>query len=343
MKYRKIETELWGDEKFRNLSKDAQYLFFYLLTSPHSNSLGIFKLPQFYVAGDTKLLPERLPELFAELFAIQLVEYDEKTSVVWIKNFLRHNPIQNQNQAKYAEKCIKNTPKNPYSVMVSKLLPKPFHKRLAELLRERFREPWSIEHGALSIEHGKEKSKEGPKKTSASPKSSPKPKKQKSPPKEPVIFSEAVSVYRDIIQKTPDELGRGLIDDKIKPQDIHQWRKIVTEWKVAKHNPFNIPGMLDKFIKIYQPYGHPPPPAQPPTLERREAVRENSVRAEIAEKIRIYGEPTEEMWQQAKKELPKAKMIDQMRLAIKYRVTAYREEHRGQGGEILAKLLEAAK
>lgn len=146
MKYRKIEPALWTDEKFKTLSQNAQYLFFYLLTCPHSNSLGLFALPKYYILGDTKLLPEQLPKLFAELFREQLIEYDEKTGVIWVINFLKHNPIENPNQAKYAMTCVASLPKNPYSARVAEQLPEQYHKQLVELLRKQYREPLSIEH-----------------------------------------------------------------------------------------------------------------------------------------------------------------------------------------------------
>ena len=50
MRYRKVSTRLWADDRFRRLSgpaPNAQSLFVYLIAGPHTTSL-----PGLFVAGD---------------------------------------------------------------------------------------------------------------------------------------------------------------------------------------------------------------------------------------------------------------------------------------------------
>jgi len=42
-RYRKIDTRIWNDEKFRAFSDDAQLIFLFLLTHPHMTALGAMR------------------------------------------------------------------------------------------------------------------------------------------------------------------------------------------------------------------------------------------------------------------------------------------------------------
>jgi len=112
MRYRKVSTRIWADDRFLRLSKSqpsAQTLFLYLITGPHSTSL-----PGLFVAGEA-MLAEALGwdlkgfrEAFAELSRVgsgdgheyPLAVADWTTRLVFLPRAIRHNPPENPNIVK---------------------------------------------------------------------------------------------------------------------------------------------------------------------------------------------------------------------------------------------------
>lgn len=140
-RYIRIASKVWQDDKFRVLSDEAKILYLYVLTSPHSNMIGYYRLPKPYAAYDLQWLPERLNQRFAELLEVGLVKYCDKSDVVLIPNFLKYNTIQNPNQAKKAVSKLREIPAN---VLVDeffecvKQYAQPFEELFAKALPERF-------------------------------------------------------------------------------------------------------------------------------------------------------------------------------------------------------------
>lgn len=141
MRYQRIHSQMWADEKFRALSEQAKYLFIYILTSPHGNIIGIYVLPKQYIACDLEWSDKQLDKPFDELLASGLILYDEKSRLICIKNQIKHNPIENPKQARSAEKIVEALPKSSLFNEALKLLDKPYHKPLRELLAERITIP----------------------------------------------------------------------------------------------------------------------------------------------------------------------------------------------------------
>jgi len=154
-RYQKIESKIWHDEKFKTLSDDGKVLFLYFLTSPHSNILGIYVLPKEYIIADLKWSSKRLSKPFTELLKTELCFYENDTELLLVTNHLKHNPIENPNQAKSAEKALSDLPKSSLLQHV-KLLDKPFLKPLAELLAKRYAKPEESTEEGKGTEEGKE-------------------------------------------------------------------------------------------------------------------------------------------------------------------------------------------
>jgi hypothetical protein len=134
-RYIRVASKFWQDEKVKALSDDAKLLYLYVLTSPHSNMAGYYVLPKPYVAYDLNWLPERLDKAFSELLKQGLVKYCKQSDVVLIPNFLKYNPIQNQNQAKGAARRVAELPSNTLREDFRTVL-----ERYAEQFVERFTE-----------------------------------------------------------------------------------------------------------------------------------------------------------------------------------------------------------
>lgn len=121
MAYSVIERHIWHDETFRRLSRDARLLFLYLLTSPHSNRLGMYVLDRLYAASDMQMEPAEVDAALLELQEAGRIDYDGSTRVVLIRRFLKHNPLKNQNVVKAACKDLVEVP-----------FTKQLHEQLAE-------------------------------------------------------------------------------------------------------------------------------------------------------------------------------------------------------------------
>lgn len=160
--YGKVHTSFWTSSTIRALSEDGRYLAIYLLTSPHSNIAGTFRLPDGYVCEDLGWSSQRVSKGFAELFRNGFATRCEATKWVWVIKHLEWNPPENPNQRKSAAKIVGTVPSecawkldfmrvsgpslgidgvdnaNP-SATVSKGFPKPFANQEQE--QEQDKEP----------------------------------------------------------------------------------------------------------------------------------------------------------------------------------------------------------
>jgi hypothetical protein len=51
-RYSNVHTRMWYAKDFKELDDEEKLLFIYLITSPHSNSAGYYRLPLGYVSSD---------------------------------------------------------------------------------------------------------------------------------------------------------------------------------------------------------------------------------------------------------------------------------------------------
>ncbi|MCH9754381.1 MAG: hypothetical protein K0U11_00760, partial [Gammaproteobacteria bacterium] len=91
--YGSVQTQFWSDIALQNLSTHAKLLAVYLLTGPHTNMLGCFRLPTGYVAEDLKWNEETVYNAFSELDQIRFLIRDPESNWILIINFLDWNPI----------------------------------------------------------------------------------------------------------------------------------------------------------------------------------------------------------------------------------------------------------
>lgn len=99
-KYRKIDTRIWNDAKFRGLSNDGQLVFVLLLTHPAMTSLGALPSTPAGLAHMLKWSEERLRKGLAEPLSKGMVEIDEEAGLICLPNFLRYNQPENPNVVK---------------------------------------------------------------------------------------------------------------------------------------------------------------------------------------------------------------------------------------------------
>jgi len=110
--YGKIFYSFWQSDDTRGLSDDGKLLAIYLLTSPHTNMIGCFRIPDGYVSEDLGWDIGRVSKGFEELFQNRFATRDQGSKWVVINKFLKWNELENPNQAKAAEKLYDQIPTN---------------------------------------------------------------------------------------------------------------------------------------------------------------------------------------------------------------------------------------
>jgi hypothetical protein len=142
MRYHRIDPRFWTDPAVRGWSDDAKLLALYLLTCPHRTTEGLFRLPKAYIQADLEWSAERLAEPFAELLAERngepgFIAYDERAQVVLLRDALKDQPPQNDNQVTAALRSLDELPAT-HLTCEFKQLAERFCQRLAKRLPEGF-------------------------------------------------------------------------------------------------------------------------------------------------------------------------------------------------------------
>ncbi len=103
-RYRKIDTRMWADAKFRALSSplpSGKYLWIALLTGPYTTNLpGLSRVGEMALAEELGWTLEGFRKGFAELFREGLAKADWNARVVWVPNAIKYNPPDNPNVVK---------------------------------------------------------------------------------------------------------------------------------------------------------------------------------------------------------------------------------------------------
>jgi hypothetical protein len=108
--YGKIHASFWTSGTIRALSEDGRTLAAYLLTSPHTNMLGCFRLPVAYACDDLRWPVERFEIAFNNLAEHGFATIDSSSSWVVILKFLKWNAFENPNVGKAAAKIFAQIP-----------------------------------------------------------------------------------------------------------------------------------------------------------------------------------------------------------------------------------------
>ncbi len=69
---------------------DLQALVPYLMAGPHTNAIGLYRLPLHYVVGDLGWDEERVKAAIAELVSLEFCRHDPESEVIWIVDGFRN-------------------------------------------------------------------------------------------------------------------------------------------------------------------------------------------------------------------------------------------------------------
>lgn len=110
--YGSIQTKFWTHRDVIGLSDQAKLLASYLLSSPHTNMLGCFRIPIGYIAEDLRWGIETATKALNDLSEIEFLTYDTVSGCVLIHNFLKYHPIENPNQGRSIAKLFDDIPQS---------------------------------------------------------------------------------------------------------------------------------------------------------------------------------------------------------------------------------------
>lgn len=103
-RYRKVYVRIWADETFNALSAakpNAQTLWFYLLTGPHTNVIpGLFTAGEAAMAERLRWPLRDFRRCFAEIAEQQMARADWARHLVWLPKAVHYNVPENPNVAK---------------------------------------------------------------------------------------------------------------------------------------------------------------------------------------------------------------------------------------------------
>ena len=108
--YGKIFTTFWTSPTARAMSEDGRTVALYLMSSPHTNMIGVFRLPDGYICEDLQWPSERVSKGLANCSLNGFATREEGSKWLVIHKHLQWNPIENPNQAKAALKLIESIP-----------------------------------------------------------------------------------------------------------------------------------------------------------------------------------------------------------------------------------------
>lgn len=106
--YGKVYTAFWTSEDVAAMTEDERTLALYLLTCPHGNMVGCFRLPEAYASDDLKWKSERVSKGFSGLISKGYIYRCDRSNWVVILRYLKWNQFENPNVGKAAGKLFES-------------------------------------------------------------------------------------------------------------------------------------------------------------------------------------------------------------------------------------------
>jgi hypothetical protein len=129
-----VPTDLRSILEPYGLCRDRYDLFLEILISPHSNMVGVFKCPDYYLCADLSWKLEELQKPLASLVELQLVHKDETKGLIMLDPTLGMNPIESYKTPQQVEMAVKILHHLPQS-KIYKPLSKHLHGLNKPLIR----------------------------------------------------------------------------------------------------------------------------------------------------------------------------------------------------------------
>ncbi len=99
-RYRKVDSRIWNDAKFRGLTDNGKLAFFMMLTHPNMTALGGMRTTLAGLAEELGWTAVAFRKAFAEIIGSGMAKHDEKACLLVLPNFLRYNVPESPNVIK---------------------------------------------------------------------------------------------------------------------------------------------------------------------------------------------------------------------------------------------------
>lgn len=106
-KLRSLNTGIWNDTWFEELSVDRKLLFIYLITNEKTNMLGIYEISIKKISFETGIPADKITESFVYFEKSEKIKYQNNRVI--LLNFLKHQNY-NLNMKKSAIDCYNELP-----------------------------------------------------------------------------------------------------------------------------------------------------------------------------------------------------------------------------------------
>lgn len=97
-KYRKVDTRIWADEKFRSWDAETRWVWMYLLTSDQTNRVGLFRFSAAKASEDTGVSMASVRRSIDVLERSGSLFQEAEMGLLWLPNWLRYNQPAGTNQ-----------------------------------------------------------------------------------------------------------------------------------------------------------------------------------------------------------------------------------------------------
>ena len=87
-----MKTQIWQDGWFLSLPPEERLAFFYTFSNTNVRPSGIYQLAPQVWALSVGVTVESIHDMIKKFEAAGKIRYDQNYSVVWVVNYLRHNP-----------------------------------------------------------------------------------------------------------------------------------------------------------------------------------------------------------------------------------------------------------
>jgi hypothetical protein len=122
IRYRKVSTRMYGDEKFRRLSKSqpcGQSLMIWLITGPCTTNIpGIVRGRPAVLAAELDWPLEGFLKAFAEVSREGMAEADAEAGITWLPNAIKHNEPQSPNVIRSWRAMWNELPESPLKAKI---------------------------------------------------------------------------------------------------------------------------------------------------------------------------------------------------------------------------------
>jgi hypothetical protein len=192
----KFVAGFWTSSSIQSLSDSAKLLAAYLISGPHSNQAGVFRMPDGYVMADLGWDAERVSKGFAELSAKGFANRCETTFWVVVTKALKHTPPENPNQAKHVRALIEQMPDTAtIKPLVLQAVTEFWRAAPAELM-EALKKPFDNPSTTLSKQREGEREREGEEKEREKERGGPLVAARRSPADTTAVWESYASTYK---------------------------------------------------------------------------------------------------------------------------------------------------